>query len=456
MRSIERILEGQRAWFAAGRTLPPAARLRALRRLRAAIRAMEPQILAALEKDLGKRPFEGYMTEVGMVLDELSYLIRHLPRWVRDEPVPTPLAHFRARSFISPQPYGAALVMSPWNYPFQLSINPLAGAIAAGNTVVLKPSAYAPATSAVLKRLVEACFPAGLAVVVEGGREENTRLLEQRFDTIFFTGSVAVGKRVMEQAARHLTPVTLELGGKSPCIVDETADIEVAGRRIAFGKFLNAGQTCVAPDYLLVQRRVKDALVAAIHRAVVGFFGPQPLKSPELPKIVNRKHFDRLKGLMAGERLLFGGGDDGQGRIAPTLLDEPHPDSPVMQQEIFGPILPVLVYDELEEAIRFVNGREKPLALYLFTTSQAAERRVLSRCSFGGGCVNDTVVHLASSHLPFGGVGGSGMGAYHGYQSFLAFTHRRSILKKHNHPDLPVRYHPYAKWKEMVLRALMR
>lgn len=454
--NIEEVVQQQRDYFATGVTLPVSFRLDALRRLQSEIKRREADIIAALKTDLGRADYESYMVEIGVVLDELRFMIKHLPKWAKNKRVRTPISHFPSRSFISPQPYGNVLVMAPWNYPFYLSLNPVVGALAAGNCVVLKPSAYAPAASTIIREICAACFEPGHVTVVEGGRAENTALLEQRFDYIFFTGSVAVGKLVMERASRQLTPVTLELGGKSPCIVDETADIAVAGRRIAFGKFLNAGQTCVAPDYLFVQESVKAELLAAIKQAVHEFFGDDPLTNPELPKIINEKHFRRLQGLLKGETIVFGGKDDGISRIAPTVLDNVRLDAPIMQEEIFGPILPVLTFKEIGEATAYVRAHEKPLALYLFTQDAATQARVLNECSFGGGCINDTIVHLATSYMPFGGVGASGMGQYHGRDSFDTFTHKRSILKKSNALDLKVRYHPYTESKQRVLRFLMR
>ncbi len=454
--SIQEIIKKQEDYFGTGATLPLGFRLNALAKLGAEIRSREGDILAALKEDLGKAPYESYMTEVGMVLEELRFAQKHLPRWIKDRRVPTPIMHFPSKSFISPQPYGRVLVMAPWNYPFQLSINPLVGAIAAGNCAVLKPSAYAPATSAVIRQVCEACFEPEFVAVVEGGRAENTELIEQRWDYIFFTGSVEVGKQVMKKAARYLTPVTLELGGKSPCIVDDSANIPVAARRIAFGKYLNAGQTCVAPDYLFVHKSVKQALLDALADAIEEFFGAEPLTGGELPKIVNEKHFKRLKALMKKEKVAIGGGDDGKERIAPTVLDEVSPNSPIMREEVFGPILPVMSFEDLGEAISYVRAHEKPLALYLFTQSEYAEARVLAECSFGGGCVNDTIVHLATSQMPFGGVGHSGMGGYHGKASFDTFSHHRSILQKSNALDLKVRYHPYTAAKDKLLRMLMK
>ena len=453
---MQKKLEKQRAFFRSGRTIPLAFRKKALKRLGRAIRQHENEIYAALREDLNKSKTEAFMCEVGMTLAELSYMLKHLEGWAKKKYVRSPLAQFSATSFTVKEPYGVALIMSPWNYPFMLTMEPLIGAIAAGNCAVVKPSAYAPATSAVIRRILRACFPEEFIFVVEGGRAENQALLDQRFDYIFFTGGVTVGKEVMAKAAKHLTPVTLELGGKSPCVVDRTAKLELAAKRIVFGKFLNAGQTCVAPDYLLVHREVKNTLVAYMRRYLQLFYGKKPLENPDYPKIINEKHFLRLKGLMENQHILVGGDDNGTDKIAPTLLDAVSPDAPVMQEEIFGPILPILTYATLEEAIRFVKAREKPLALYLFTTDRTTEKRVLQEVSFGGGCVNDTVVHLATPYMAFGGVGKSGMGSYHGKKSFDTFSHYKSILKNSSFLDMPVRYPPATARKEQLLRWFLR
>ena len=453
---IEEIVSIQRSFFEKGETKELEFRRLALKKLGMEIRLKEESIRQALYEDLGKADMEAFMSEIGLVQQELAFIARRLPWWMADKRVRTPIAHFKSHSFIRPEPYGVALIMSPWNYPFLLSMEPLIGAVAAGNCVVLKPSAYAPATSAVLRELIESCFAAKHVCVVEGGREENAALLEQRFDYIFFTGSTEVGRLVMEKAARNLTPISLELGGKSPCIVDETANLSVAGRRIAFGKFLNAGQTCVAPDYLLVQESVQEELLNEIQNAVLEFFGDDPLLNPELPKIINRKHFERLSGLLQSGRVYMGGKHDGECRIAPTVLTMVKETDAVMQEEIFGPILPAMTFQKLDDAISFVNSREKPLALYLFSTNKEAQEKVLTACSFGGGCINDTVVHLATSHMGFGGVGNSGMGSYHGKRSFDTFSHEKSILSKSNWPDLNIRYHPYSKMKEKLLRMVMK
>lgn len=452
---IEKIVSGQREYFRSGATLDVSGRLAALDRLRDAILRHEQDINGALKADLNKSAFETYMCETGLVLNELSYVRRHTRKWAQDKRVLTPLAQFPSRSFRHPEPYGVTLVMAPWNYPFMLALEPVVGAIAAGNCVVIKPSAYSPATSAVIARLISETFDPRYVAVVEGGREENQALLDQKFDYIFFTGGTAVAREVMAKAAKDLTPVSLELGGKSPCIVDQTANIKVAAKRLAFGKFLNAGQTCVAPDYLLVHESVRDELVRELEKNAAAFFGSDPISNPDYVKIINEKHYQRIQGLIAGEHAVFGG-QARDGKIAPTVLDGVTGDSPVMQEEIFGPVLPILTFTRLEEAISFINGRPKPLALYLFTTDKAARREVLSRVPYGGGCVNDTIIHLATPYMPFGGVGESGMGGYHGKASFDTFTHYKSVLKKANWLDLPMRYQPYTRGNFKLLKMFLK
>ena len=453
--TIQEIVSRQREYFNTNDTKPASFRVAALKRLQNAIIKSEKEIFEALKKDLNKSDFESYMTEVGMVLDELRYAIRHTKGWAKPKTVPTPLAQFHAKSFTVPEPFGVALIMSPWNYPFQLCIEPLVGAIAAGNCAIIKPSAYTPNTSSVIARMISSCFQDKYITVIEGGREQNTELLKQKFDYIFFTGSVAVGRLVMESASRNLTPVSLELGGKSPCIVDQTADLSCAARRLAFGKYLNAGQTCVAPDYLLIHRSVKDEFVKNLKTAVNDFFPNENYS--DMPVIVNDKHFARLLGLLKGEKILLGGKNNpGKRFIEPTVLDEITFDSPIMQEEIFGPILPVIVYDTIDEAISKINGRPKPLALYLFTSDKATENLVLEKVSFGGGCINDTIIHLASHHMGFGGVGNSGMGSYHGKLSFDTFTHYKSIVRKSTWIDLPMRYLPYSKRNFKLLRFFLK
>lgn len=449
------LVQAQRTYFETGATRSADFRLAALKKLQAAVQANERALAEAMAADFRKAPMEVYMTETGMVLDEIRFHLKHLRAWMRETRVPTPLAQFPSRSFRSPEPYGVCLILAPWNYPIQLCLEPLIGAISGGNCVVVKPSAYAPATSRALAKLLGETFEPEYIAVVEGGREENKALLDERFDFIFFTGSPAVGRIVMQSAAKYLTPVCLELGGKSPVIVTESADIAVAARRIAFGKVLNAGQTCVEPDYCFVHKSVEAAFLDAYRKALAEFFPDG--RFDEMPVIVNEKHYHRVKGLLAGQTAAIGGETDDETRfIAPTVLTGVSPESPIMQEEIFGPVLPVMTYEKLDECIRFIHSREKPLALYLFTKNRADERHILDTCSFGGGCINDTIVHLATSHMPFGGVGASGMGCYHGKQSFETFTHARSILKKANWLDLPMRYHPYSEGKLRMIRKFMK
>ena len=453
---IEELVSLQRTFFETGTTLSLDFRLQSLKKLHDAIRRMEPQINAALQSDLGKSATETYMCETGMTLSELSYMRRHLRRFAKDRHVLTPLAQFPSDSFVVHEPYGVTLIMSPWNYPFMLLMEPLIGALAAGNCCILKPSAYSPATSAVIRELVSACFPREYVAVVEGGRAENQALLHQRFDYIFFTGGVAVGKEVMRAASEHLTPVTLELGGKSPCLVDATADLDVAARRLAFGKLLNCGQTCVAPDYLLIDRTVKDAFLKRLQFHMNAMVG-DALTNDGYVHMVNQKHFDRVCSLILPQKVVFGGKADPQTlRIQPTIMDPVSPDDAVMQQEIFGPLLPVLPYDNIEDALSFIKSREHPLALYLFSSDKALQRRVLQSVPFGGGCINDTIIHLATSRMGFGGVGSSGMGSYHGKKSFDTFSHQKSIVKKSTLIDLPIRYAPYSPLKDKLLRIFLR
>jgi len=456
MADIKEILDRQRAWFSSGKTLDVSFRLQALKKLKATIQLFEKEIFDALKKDLNKAPFESYATEVGIVIAELSDTIKNLRKWSRIKRVRTPIVLFKSSCFIVPEPYGVVLIMSPWNYPFMLSMLPLIGAVAAGNCAVVKPSAYSPAVSAVVSKIIKSCFNESFVAVVEGGREANRQLLNEKFDYIFFTGSVGVGKTVMEAASKHLTPVTLELGGKSPCIVDKDVDIDIAARRIIWGKTVNSGQTCVAPDYLLVHRDVKDELIAAMKKYIREFFGENPCNNNEYPKIISEKHFNRLRELMNSGNIVAGGGvNEATLQISPTIMDNVDWDAPVMQEEIFGPILPVLEFDNPAQVITAVNSRPKPLALYLFTNRRDVEKQIIKSISFGGGCINDTVVHTATSHMPFGGVGESGMGSYHGKWSFDTFTHRKSILKKSFMFDVRIRYAPY-KDKLGMLRKVMR
>ena len=455
--NIQSIVSNQRAYFAKGETHDVAFRRAALLRLRDAILKNEDKINAALYQDLGKSASESYMCEIGMTLAELSYVLSHLSRWAKPQRKLSPLAQFHARSFTIHNPYGVVLIMSPWNYPFMLTMEPLVGALAAGNCCVVKPSAYAPAISRIMRDLISECFPPEYVTVVEGGRAENQALLDQRFDYIFFTGGLTVGKEVMHKASEHLTPVSLELGGKSPCIVDATAKLDLAAKRVAFGKLLNCGQTCVAPDYLLIDRRVKDEFLTHLKKHITAMIGDNALTNDNYVHMINRRHFDRVLGLIDPAKVVFGGkGDPDTLRIQPTILDGVTPGDAVMQEEIFGPILPVIAYDTIEEAIALILEREHPLALYLFSEDKATQDRFLRTVPFGGGCINDTIIHLATSRMGFGGVGHSGMGSYHGKKSFDTFSHEKSIVNKFTWMDLPVRYMPFTKAKDRLLRLVLR
>lgn len=456
---IDELVALQREYYTLGETKKVDFRKNALLSLKKEIIKREKDINLALNKDLSKSPFEAYMTEVGMTLSELDFVIKKVKKWAKTKRVPTPLAQFAAKSFVMPEPYGVVLIMAPWNYPFMLTLEPLVGAIAAGNCCILKPSAYSPNTSAIIKEIVEAVFPEKYVAVVEGGRDKNTELLNQRFDYIFFTGSMAVGRLVMEKAAANLTPVSLELGGKSPCIVEKSANLKLAAKRLAFGKTLNAGQTCVAPDYLLIDESVKKEFLEYYCDWVKKMYTEEPLKNPSLVKIINRKHFDRIVGLIEQNKVILGGKSDEElNKIEPTVMDNVTLKSPIMQEEIFGPVLPVITFKSIEEVPQLqssVLDGSKPLALYLFTQNKQVEKFILEKISFGGGCINDTIVHLATPHMGFGGVGNSGMGSYHGKLSFDTFSHHKSILKKANWIDLPIRYQPETEGKEKLLRKFM-
>ena len=455
--SSEDALAAQKKYFATGATLDLKTRRRYLKKLYAALSEREDELNGALKADLGKSAYESYMCEVGMVRAEISHLLKHLRRYAKEKRVKTPLAQFASRSFQKPSPYGCVLVMSPWNYPVLLTLEPLADAIAAGNCVIVKPSAYSPATSDALKALLCDVFPPELVYPVLGGRAENAALLDLPFDKIFFTGSVAVGKEVMRRAAEKLIPVTLELGGKSPCIVDATANIPLAAKRIVFGKFLNCGQTCVAPDYILVHRSVEQRLLAELKRQIEKQYGAHPLENADYGKIISEKHFRRISALIDPAKVYCGGKTDEETlRIEPTVLQNVTREDGVMQEEIFGPVLPVLVYDDEEEIIADINAGNSPLALYLFTSKIETERKFLSRVAFGGGCVNDVVIHIASSELPFGGMGASGMGAYHGKAGFECFSHTKGIVDKKTWLDLPMRYQPYRTLFEKLVRFFMK
>lgn len=447
----------QKTYFASGTTLPVEFRISALRRLRDAICRREAEIMDALQADLGKSAAESYMCEVGIVLSEISHMLKHVRSYAKEKRVRTPLAQYVSRSYVKPSPYGVVLIMSPWNYPFMLTLDPLVDALAAGNTAVLKPSAYSPHTSAVLRSLIAACFEPEYVTVITGGRAENQHLLNESFDYMFFTGSPAVGREVMRHASENLTPVTLELGGKSPCVVTKSAKIPLAARRIVFGKFLNCGQTCVAPDYIYCDSSIKDELVRELIHETKRQYSIRALANPDYGKIINEKHFRRICGLIDPDKVVYGGNSDsGSLRIEPTILTDVTWNDAVMQEEIFGPVLPILTYDELGDALESIRSHPHPLALYLFTEDKATMRCVTNTCSFGGGCINDTIIHLATSNMGFGGVGNSGMGSYHGKTGFDTFSHHKSIVDKKTWMDLPMRYQPYSAFYDKMIRMFLR
>ena len=452
---IEEIVAAQEQFFKSGRTRDLDFRLENLNRLKKAVINNEDAIFEALKKDLAKSTYESFLTEVGVVRDEIRLVSRRLKSWARPRRVKTPFQLWFASSRIHYAPYGRVLIIAPWNYPFLLSISPLIGSIAAGNCSVLKPSEYAPHTAAVISEIVTSLFDSRYVAVIEGDAQIGKALLEQRFEHIFFTGSETVGKMVMSAAAKFLTPVTLELGGKSPCIIDQEVDMDAAARRIVFGKFLNAGQTCIAPDYLLVHQSNITKLLELIRKYISRFYGEDARTSPDYARIINMRHFNRLRALLEKGEVIIGGQSDPQDLfIAPTVITQLTWDDPIMQEEIFGPILPVLTFDDLSEIISVLNSRPKPLALYIFSNRPENCRKVIDEVSFGTGCINDTVIQFANSHLPFGGVGSSGIGRYHGRASFDTLSNKKSVLKKTITFDPPLRYPPY-KNKLWILRKIL-
>lgn len=456
MTDLGALLARQREFFSTGRTRDIQFRQEALKELAQNIEKAESRLLEALANDLGKSGFEAWSTEIGVVLGDIRYMKKHLKRLTKPRRVQPPLALTGGSGRVVPEPLGVVLIIAPWNYPFHLLFRPLVGAVAAGNCAVLKPSEQAPACSLASHELVKKTFPEEHVALVEGGPEIAARLLEENFDGIFFTGGPRQGRAVMEAAARTLTPVILELGGKSPCIIDRNVDLKLCARRIAWGKFLNAGQTCVAPDYILADRRIKAPLLEEMKRCIADFYGARPLKSPDYPRIINELHFDRLLGLMDRGTIVCGGDSDrGNCRIAPTVIEDVDWADPIMQEEIFGPLLPVMEFEELDQAVEMVNARPKPLALYIFSRDQRAIERIIRQTSSGGVCVNDTVSHILPNRLPFGGVGASGMGAYHGDDSFYCFSHRKSVFQNTTHFDFKAKYPPY-RFSLNALKRLMR
>jgi acyl-CoA reductase-like NAD-dependent aldehyde dehydrogenase len=442
--NIKTTIAKQRDFFATGETRDYNFRVLQLKKLAQLITENDQLIFEAVHQDLRKPAIEAFGSEILIVLSEINYVLKHLKSWMKPQNVGTPATLFPSSSCIYAEPLGVVLIVAPWNYPFALTIQPLIGAIAAGNCAVLKPSEQTPHTSKAIAQLINKNFDPSFITAIEGGIETNQALLAEKFDHIFFTGGTAIGKIVMEAAAKHLTPVTLELGGKSPCIIDAETNLEVTAKRIIWGKFYNAGQTCVAPDYLLVQKSIKSALIKKLLEFVKIFYGDDPQQSPDLARIVNDRQFDRLVNLLDEGKILIGGNHDRSDRfIAPTLIDGIKPNSKIMAEEIFGPILPILEYDQLSEAIAFVNARPKPLALYFFSSNKQNQQRILQEISYGGGCLNDIIMHLGNPELPFGGVGNSGIGSYHGKATFDTFSHRKSILKNSFRFDLKFRYPPY-------------
>lgn len=456
--NIDNVLDRQRIFFQSGATLPVNFRIQSLKKLRASILSHKTDIATALKTDLGKSEYEGFMCEIGLVLSEINYMIKHTKRFASKHRVHTPLAQFASVSYKKQTPYGNTLIMSPWNYPFLLTLDPLVDAIAAGNTAIVKPSAYSPATSVIIAQIIGECFSEEYVAICLGGRKENSALLEKKFDFIFFTGSTFVGKEVLRHTAEHLTPCVLELGGKSPCIVDSTAKIPLAARRIVFGKYLNCGQTCVAPDYILCHSSIKDEFVKAVCAEITKQFGENPLNNVNYGKIINEKHFERLLGLLNTSKVVVGGNSNIETlQIAPTVMDDVTWDDAVMQEEIFGPIMPVLTFDSYDEIYALMAEKAKPLAFYLFSEDKKRIEEITSRCSYGGGCINDVVIHLATSEMGFGGVGESGMGSYHGKEGFDAFSHNKSMVDKKTWMDLPMRYQPYTnKLYEKLLRMFLK
>jgi len=450
------LVERQRRYFLTNATKKLDFRRRQLQRLRDLIEQYEDDIIQALFADLHKHEFEAYATEVGFVRKDLDKAIAKLDKWARPESVGTPLFHFKASSYVQPEPYGNVFVIAPWNYPFQLLLAPIVGAIAAGNTVIAKPSELAPATSKICAKIINEHFEPHYLHIVEGGVSETQALLEQKFDYIFFTGGTNVGKIIYQAAAQHLTPVTLELGGKSPCIIDNDTHLNYTAKRLVWGKFVNAGQTCIAPDYLLVDRRIKNQLVEKIKNYITLFYGENPQSSSSYGRIINERHHQRLASYLSGGNILHGGQVDAKDKyIAPTVLDNVDLQSPLMQEEIFGPLLPIVEYDDIREAIDFIKQRPKPLALYMFSKNDQKIQRVLQETSAGGVTINDTLMHIANGELPFGGVGDSGIGAYHGKHSFDLFSHKKAVLHRSFLIEEPIRYAPYGKVSKKWLKRLM-
>jgi aldehyde dehydrogenase (NAD+) len=453
---IPGIIETQRVFFNTHKTKDLDFRIQNLKKLKEIIQAYEDKICLALWEDLHKPKFEAYATEVGLVLQELTLQIRKLKKWSRPKKVKTSLIHFFSRSYIHSEPYGNVLIFAPWNFPFQLLFNPLLGAISAGNCVVMKPSKHTPHIAEIMEEMISSNFDPAYIALVKGGKDINKALLNEKFDYIFFTGSQRIGRIVMEAASRNLTPVCLELGGKNPCIVDKDANINLAAKRITWSKFFNAGQTCVAPDYLLIHKDVKEEMIAKIKFFILSFYGSEPKKSQDYNHIVNQANVERLSELIKSGKVIFGGEVDiTQKYVAPTLIDDVKPGDPVMQEEIFGPVLPILEFNHIDEALGIINNMPKSLSLYIYTNNSKLQKEILHKTSSGNGAINDSVIQFSNPLLPYGGVGESGMGKYHGKKSFETFSNLKSIMKKTNLFDLPVRYPPYSSLKLFIAKKFM-
>lgn len=457
MENITRIIRAQKAFFQSHKTKDLIYRKTQLRLLYQVIKSNEKEIFAALFKDFAKSEFESYTSETGLVMNEISSQLKNLDKWAAPRNVGGAFIDFPSIGKIYPEPYGQVLIISPWNYPFQLALSPLAGAIAAGNTAIIKPSELSPSVSAVIAKLISETFPEELIACVEGGIDVSRFLLYQKNDYIFFTGSTKIGKIVMKAAAENLTPVTLELGGKNPCIVDATAPVKLTAKRIAWGKFLNAGQTCVAPDYVLVHRKISDELKEQLKNAIISFYGNYPCKSPDFARIINSNHFNRIASLIDPSKVFYGGEINSDILyISPTILHKVSPDEEIMKDEIFGPVLPVLEYDTIDEAIKIVLERPNPLSFYLFTKERKIAERIIREIPAGNGNINDTVMQFINNNLPFGGFGSSGVGSYHGKSSFECFSHMKSLNSKSLIIDFPIRYPPYNSFKLNLLRKIYR
>ena len=457
MEDINLIFKKQKEFFESGKTINVDYRIKNLKKLNDIIKKNEDKILSELKKDLGKSNFEGYVTEVGILYDDINFHIKNVKKWSSEEKRKSPIVYYPSKSYIYKEPYGVTLIIGPFNYPFQLVIAPLIGAISAGNTAIIKPSENSINIALLLEKLINENFPEEYLRVVNplGGKETVSLLLDKPFDYIFFTGSVRVGKLVMQKAAQHLTPVTLELGGKSPCIVDSDAKLKLAAKRIVWGKFLNAGQTCVAPDYLCVHKSVKDELLKLIINEIRIQFGENVRNSEDYPRIVNKSSLERLSGYLNDGKIYYGGNiDEDNLYMEPTLIIKPDLNSPLMSDEIFGPILPILVYEDLDNVIKFINHREKPLALYYFSESKKKIKYVLTSTTSGGVTINDTIIHVANPNLPFGGVGNSGVGKYHGKESFETFTHNKSVMKRGTFIEFNIRFAPYKNKLNLVKRIM--